>query len=139
MKRSEIVRAGILTVALIASIYEVIYGPARAVNTLAALTLAATLFSIRKHYRVTYGVIEIAFGIFALAYTWRAGRGAFSSDFSSDFDIFVWQLVVLSTLTGVYVIIRGLDNIDQGSQPGKGRHPYVLRMHAMCQRIIAAL
>jgi hypothetical protein len=134
------VRALILIIVLAGSAYEVFYGPSRDLNVVAAIILAIALFSVRKHYRVSYGAIEIAFGLFVLAYNWRQGRGAFSSDFSSsDFDVWIWQIILLQTFTAIYVIIRGLDNIDQGSQPGKAAHPCVLRVHAICRGAISIL
>ena len=54
-----IVRAVVLTIALIVSTYEVLYGPGRELNIAAALVLAVTLFSIRKHHRVSYGMIVL--------------------------------------------------------------------------------
>jgi hypothetical protein len=137
MRYKEIVRPVVLAIALIVSTYEVLHGPGRALNIAGALVLAVTLFSIRKHHRVSYGIIEIAFGCFGLWYTWREGRGAISSDFSADFDVWMWRIIVIQTVGAVYVIIRGLDNIDQGSLKGKATNPYVVRMHAICRGLLA--
>ena len=136
MRHRSVVRAVILTIALAGWTYEVFYGTGRELNAVAAIILAICLFSMRKHYRVSYGAIEVAFGLFLLAYNWRKGRGAFSSEFSSDFQIWVWQVILIQTFAGIYVIIRGLDNIEQGSRPGKATHPYIARAHAICQRAL---
>jgi hypothetical protein len=42
-------------------------------------------------------------------------------------------------LAAIYVIIRGLDNIEQGSQPGKAAHPYIARVHAICRWVLSIL
>jgi hypothetical protein len=129
----------ILAIALAGSTYEVFYGTSRELNVVAAIILAVGLFSVRKHYRASYGAIEVAFGLLLLAYNWRQGRGAFSSGFSSGFDIWIWQVILLQTLAGIYVIIRGLDNIEQGSQPGKAAHPYIARVHAIYRTTLSIL
>src|SRR5712675_2090427 len=78
VRRENVMRALILIIVLAGSAYEVFYGPSRDLNLAAAIILAIALFSVRKHYRVSYGAIEIAFGLFVLAHNWRQGRGAFS-------------------------------------------------------------
>src|SRR5712691_10949955 len=100
-------RAGILLMVIVGALYELLYGPNRGLNIAGALVLALALFSLRRHNRVTYGVIEIGFGLFLLLYTWPEGRGAFSAGFSNGFDIWVWQLILVRTVVAVYVIIRG--------------------------------
>jgi hypothetical protein len=72
-------------------------------------------------------------------YNWRQGRGAFSSDFSSDFDIWVWQIIFIQTFTAIYIFIRGMDNITEGSKEGKASHPIVVYAHAVCRRVVALL
>ena len=71
--------------------------------------------------------------------SWSQGRGSFSSDFSNDFDVFRVQIILLQAFGAIFVMIRGLDNIDQGSQATKARHPYVARIHAVIRRMIAIL
>jgi hypothetical protein len=129
----------ILAVVMAVSTFEVFYGPTRALNTAGAIVLALGLFSVRKHYRVLYGAIEIGFGIFVLTYNWRLGRGAFSSGFSSDFDIWVWPLIFLQTFTAIYIFVRGLDNITEGSKEGKVFHPAVAHAHAVCRQVTGLL
>jgi hypothetical protein len=129
----------VLAVVLGGAIYEVFYGPNREINVVAAIVLAVSLFAVRKHYRTTYGAIEIAFGVFVLWNTWRQGRRGFSADFSSDFDVWNWTIILLQVFGAVYVIIRGLDNIDQGSKAGNATHPMVALLHRGCQRAISIL
>jgi hypothetical protein len=68
----------VLAVVVVVSTYEIFYGPSRYLNNASAIILALSLFSVRKHYKVSYGAIEIVFSIFVLTYNWRQGRGAFS-------------------------------------------------------------
>jgi hypothetical protein len=121
------------------SSYEIFYGPSRELNVVSAVILALGLFAVRKHYRVSYGAIEIAFSMFVLFHDWTKGRGAFSSGFSSDFDIWAWQIIFVQTFTAIYIFIRGMDNIDAGSKEGKASHPAVVWGHAWCRSIIAWL
>jgi hypothetical protein len=129
----------ILAIVVVASALKVFYGPSRVLNIVGAIILALSLFSIRKHYRVFYGAIEVAFGVFVLGYNWRQGRGAFSSGFSSGFDIWIWQIIFIQTFTAIYIFIRGLDNIAEGSKEGKASHPAVAYAHAVCRRVVAFL
>jgi hypothetical protein len=68
----------VLAVVVVVSTYKIFYGPSRYLNNASAIILALSLFSVRKHYKVSYGAIEIVFSIFVLTYNWRQGRGAFS-------------------------------------------------------------
>jgi hypothetical protein len=129
----------ILAVVVAVSTYWIFYGSSRGLNIAGAIILALSLFSVRKRYRVLYGVIEIGFAVFILAYNWRQGRGAFSAEFSGGFDIWVWQLIFIQTFAAIYIFVRGLDNIDQGSKEGKASHPASSRVHAVCRWLIARL
>jgi hypothetical protein len=137
------IRSGVSTIILATvvavSIYWTFYGSSRGLNIGGAIILALSLFSVRKRYRVLYGMIEITFGIFLLAYSWRQGRGAFSAEFSSEFDIWIWQIVFIQNFAAIYVIIRGLDNVDQGSAAGKAARVPVARLHGACRWIMSFL
>jgi hypothetical protein len=74
------------------------------------LIVAIILFTIRQHHQKIYGASEIAAGLFILYQSYPKGRGAFSSDFSKDFESFQWTVVLISTVTAIYIIVRGLDN-----------------------------
>jgi hypothetical protein len=103
------VAAAILAV----TIYGLLYGPF-AVYILSGVGAAFVLFWLRKRHRVLYGLIEIGTGVFTLWNHFSDGKGGFSSGFSSGFQTFQWQIALLATLGAIYIIIRGLDNIDQG-------------------------
>jgi hypothetical protein len=78
------------------------------------VVMAAAAFWIRKRFRLIFGICEVAAGIFTLYQTSTVGRGGFNLGFSSAFQTHRWQLIALATLGGVYILVRGFDNIDQG-------------------------
>jgi hypothetical protein len=98
--------------ALALTIYGLLYGPFPA-YILSAIVAALVLFWLRKHFRILYGLIEVAVGVFTLWSQSSVGRGAFSFGFSNGFQTFQWQIALLATLGAIYIIVRGLDNIDQ--------------------------
>lgn len=136
---ARFLRPIILCVIATLALYGVFRGPSAFWVVASAIVLAVILFSIRKHYRGTYGAIEIAFGIFVLIYTWSKGRGGFSSDFSNDFQIYEWQLILLQTFGAIYIIIRGLGSLEQGAEYAKASHPAVVWVHTACKKLIAIL
>jgi hypothetical protein len=75
---------------------------------------AATFVWMKTKHRIFYGLSEIFAGIYILSQHYPEGRGAFSSGFSDGFQMFRWNVVLISTLTAVYIIVRGLDNIREG-------------------------
>lgn len=84
------------------------------VTALAGLLAAGTFFWMKLKHRILYGASEMFAGIYILFQHYPEGRGAFSAGFSSGFQIFRWNVVLISTLTAVYIIVRGLDNIREG-------------------------
>ena len=99
-----------ILICLLAGFY-VLYGSTTS-YCVAAATLAFCLYWIRGVNRRLYGCFEIAAGLFALYWNSDKGRGPFSTAFSDDFPHFQWELAILTTLGAVYVIVRGLDNVD---------------------------
>ena len=73
----ERIRRGLSPVLLAAvvavSTYWIVYGSNPGLNIAGAIILALSLFSVRKHYRVSYGAIEIGFSIFVLTYNCLPG------------------------------------------------------------------
>src|SRR6266851_423254 len=106
LKLRNVVAPIVLALVLVGAYYEIFYGPNRALNIVGAITLALGLFALRKHYRLTYGFIEIGFRIFVLTYNWQQGRGAFSSAFSTGFDRWVWEVIFIQNFAAIYVLIR---------------------------------
>jgi hypothetical protein len=62
-----------------------------------------------------------------------------SSDFSSDFDISVWQIIFIQAAAAIYIFIRGVDNIAEGSKEGNASYPVVVYAHAVCRWAVALL
>lgn len=82
--------------------------------------IAAALFWIRSYSKIIYGTIEIFTGLFLMLLSMDATEGSFSSDFSSEFDLFHYTLKATTYLGGIFVIFRGCDNIKQGIENSKG-------------------
>src|SRR5262249_18523392 len=93
--------------------YIVLYGPSWLFLPV-GIVLALAFFWTRCRYRLLYGVAEFIAGAFALWHSYPIGRGAFSGTFNEAFQSYQWQVVFLTTLAGIYIMIRGLDNISQG-------------------------
>ncbi|MDH4450784.1 MAG: hypothetical protein QE265_09360 [Rhodoferax sp.] len=88
------VRDGIYYLTKLDSVYLV---------AISALLVGIALFFIRLHVRFWYGAVEVAVGVFVAisVYQSNAGKPATS--------------LLLGVLTaGVYLIVRGLDNVHQG-------------------------
>jgi hypothetical protein len=95
------------------AVYGAFYG-SPFIYFISGVVIAAILFWLRKRHRIVYGVAEVIAGLFTLSQSSRIGRGAFSSGFNEAFEPYQWQLVLIATLGAIYIIIRGLDNIDEG-------------------------
>jgi hypothetical protein len=104
-----------------AAIYAALFGT-WTMYILAGIILGFAFFWLRDHHRISYGLSEVAAGIFGLYQTSSVGRGDFSADFSSsDFRTFQWKVAFFATLGAVYIIVRGLDNISQGWKTRKSQ------------------
>jgi len=111
----EYLLPGMIAAVTAIAVYGAFYG-SPSVYVLSGLWIAGFLFWVRKRQRLVYGLTEVLAGLFILYHSSTIGRGGFSSGFSDGFQTYRWQLILISTLTAIYVIIRGLDNIDQGWQ-----------------------
>jgi hypothetical protein len=69
---------------------------------------------MKRNHRIFYGVSEIFVAIYILSQNYPQGRGGFSSGFSDGFQVFKWNVVLISTLAAVYIMVRGLENIREG-------------------------
>jgi uncharacterized membrane protein HdeD (DUF308 family) len=96
-----------------AAFYVVLFGP-RSLFLPSGIVLALTLFWVRNRYRILYGTIEFSAGVFTLSQQYPIGRGAFTGAFAEAFQRYDWHVVFLTILAGVYIMVRGLDNISQG-------------------------
>lgn len=93
--------------------FGIFYG-VPAVYVLSGVCIALAMFWIRRSHKIIYGAIEVVAGVLALYGTALVGKGPFDRGFSGDFYRFDWTIVLIATLTGIYIIVRGLDNIEQG-------------------------
>jgi hypothetical protein len=84
--------------------------------------LAAVLCWVRSNVQILYGTIEIATGLFLMTLSMEATGGAFSSGFSSAFDVFHYTLKITTYLGAIFVMVRGCDNIKQGIKASKTKH-----------------
>lgn len=73
-----------------------------------AAVVGVSLFWFRSRYRLSYGVVEALFGLFT------AARLANPSTYDSTF--------ILQLAAGLYIIVRGLDNIEKGIEGTKMEH-----------------
>jgi hypothetical protein len=110
-KRND--RAIALFVSACLAVLYVFFGSGRTGIVVASLVIAASLFCLRKKARGLYGTIEVALGFIAIWDASAKGRGDFSSDFSSDFARYEWSVILLQTAASIYLVIRGLDNLEQ--------------------------
>lgn len=104
----------LLVVGIILAIafYLTLYGP-HLLYLPMGIALALSLFWLRGRYRLLYGTAEFLAGTFTLLQSYPTGRGAYSGAFAEPFEPYNWHAVFLTTLAGVYIMVRGLDNISQ--------------------------
>lgn len=70
---------------------------------LVALSLGIGLFKVRQWSRVLYGLSEVAVGVVVAVYRHEPGSSLLNPD-----------AFLLLLTAGVYLIVRGLDNVQQG-------------------------
>jgi hypothetical protein len=94
----------------------VVFNAGPLITVLAGVVAAITFFWMKLKHRIFYGASEILAGIYVLSQNYPQGGGGFSSAFSDGFQVFKWNVVLISTLVAVYIMVRGLDNICEGLQ-----------------------
>ena len=72
------------------------------------------LFLMKIRFRILYGLVEVAFGLFVLWQSAGEGRGSFNSSFSAAFDTYQISVVLIKTSAAIYILVRGLDNCFHG-------------------------
>jgi hypothetical protein len=82
-------------------------------HVVGGLVLAAMLYLVRKYHRVLFGCIEVVAGIGTLISAYPVVRQTCGT-FAESCEPFPWYVIPLGSLLAIYVIIRGLDNIEQG-------------------------
>lgn len=93
--------------------------PALILITIICLVGAFAVYRFRYKYRVLYGATEIVFGILSVCYS------TFSLFISQNMQVEIGQSsgskyfqITISFLAGVYVIVRGLNNVEDGLKLG---------------------
>jgi hypothetical protein len=80
----------------------------------AVLAFSILFFLFRKHLRAEYGYLEVLVGL-GLVSSYFPAEYTKLVETASQFSMAVeYRTKLLSLLGGIYVIVRGLDNIDQG-------------------------
>ena len=75
-------------------------------NAAAVLAVGLALFAVRRRYRSTYGAVEVVIGVVvALTQTVDVLNSGRAID---------GRFVLAMLTAGVYLVVRGLDNVDQG-------------------------
>ena len=69
-----------------------------------AFFMVGALYWLRQYLRISYGLIELAVGAFGLwdGIVRQVGRGPFSDAFAKQ----DYRLIILETLTPIYIMIR---------------------------------
>lgn len=80
-------------------------------RVIVGMLAAGLLFQLRRTHRAIYGLIECVAGVLALA-TPMARQTC--GTFAESCQPVPMYVLMVTTLTGVYLIIRGLDNVEQG-------------------------
>ena len=80
----------------------------------AGVVIAALLCWCRSYWQLAYGSFEMVVGLFLVVLSLQITPGAFSNDFSNDFDTLHYAVTVTTYLGAVFVMVRGCDNIKQG-------------------------
>jgi hypothetical protein len=91
---------------LIKKNFDYIYSTINIWGTLCLiLALGITFFLLRTNFRFEYGILEFGFGFYV------STRIFFDKDFNYEL---ISTLEIAQVLTGIYVMVRGLSNIDDG-------------------------
>lgn len=96
--------------------YLFVYGSGFFTPFICGCIVAILLYVLRRCHRLTYGLLEFLAGVlpWANAIYAGSGRGAFSPAFSAAFDRFDIRTIVLQSYGGLFILVRGLDNICEG-------------------------
>jgi hypothetical protein len=101
---------------ILALVYLFFYGSGFVLPFLSGCGLAVLFYLLRSRDRLWYGMLELLAGAALLGNAIYSGTGRrpFSSDFSADFARFDAKLILLQSYGGLFIIIRGMDNISEG-------------------------
>ena len=82
-------------------------------HVVAGVGLAGMLYFLRRNRRLLYGAVEVSVGIATLVSTYPAVRQTCGT-FAESCQSIPLYVILLGTLTSVYILIRGFDNIELG-------------------------
>jgi hypothetical protein len=116
MYKRHIVSAGYVLV--LAFVSWIALTSSTQLRVVAGVILAAMLYYLRKSHKMAYGAIEVVAGAAVLAApVTRKTCGTFAESCQPT----PTYVLVVGTLAGVYILIRGFDNFGQGwKQYGPG-------------------
>ncbi len=106
------IQIGLLVLLSVAAGWFALYG-STLTHVIAGLIIAVILYAFRKYHRMLYGICEVIVGIAALVQTvlWYNKHVERSLKSCRSFP---WYVIPLATLIAVYILIRGIDDIEQG-------------------------
>lgn len=96
----------------VAVAWLVLFGPTW-LHVIAGVILAGMLYFLRRHRRLLYGLVEVLVGGVTLWSTYPVVRqtcGTFA-ELCQPIPLYV---ILLGSLTAIYILIRGFENIAQG-------------------------
>ena len=94
--------------------YFLMFASNREVVMFSGVVLATALFFWRLKFRLTYGAMEVVFGLLVLWDATGRARVALETAFDSGDSAFRPYVVLMETLGAIYVLIRGLENCRLG-------------------------
>jgi hypothetical protein len=115
MSLRRIIGSAVWLLCILALAYLFFYGSGFVLPLLSGCGLALLFYLLRSRDRRWYGMLELLAGAALLgnAIYSGTGRGSFSSDFSAAFARFDARLILLQSYGGVFIMIRGFDNIGE--------------------------
>jgi hypothetical protein len=97
-----------------------LYIPLYVIIVLILIYISIAAFNLRGRNRVAYGLIEILFGLILILYTVSdVVVDPYLSGKVSSIASGVGSTLILQLLAGMYIIVRGLSNIEDGLEKGK--------------------
>jgi hypothetical protein len=83
------------------------------------ISISVAAYQLRSKHRIVYGLIETMFGIMTIIYTvsqvlvnpYLSGKAPIAEDVGST--------LIVQLVAGMYIIVRGLTNVEDGLAKGK--------------------
>src|SRR5215472_7019914 len=81
------------------------------VRVLCGVGVGGVLYVFRKKARVLYGLFECGVGIWLLSQVIIQYSGAFTSDYTTDFERLAPSIFILQSFAGLFLITQGLESL----------------------------